>query len=341
MAAELSAAEDDAWKEGLRGALAAHLGIASWRVLVGFVRAASARVHVQVQVRLIDGEEESMGFEGTAEESAGYLLQLLEDNGGELVLEGNEEAVYRLTAVVFALSSPPPPPPPPPPHPPPPLSPPPLCETTGAAAASVFFDGEQGCAFLDSAVGWWRLLLVAVVIGGAVMAVLLAVLWYGVLDDEEKQSVKGAGKAKQPGKKRGACANVRQVIKHPMVSLWRSTLAGEIDLLTDVIFALSLWRAAAIARAGIVEPLPFLSTVEERLALASTVVLAVSVLFCCAGVLGLYCSLAKHDALTRRIFDMHESGFHRAAFFVVVLLAATVNIRLATLLPWTQERDRW
>ena len=28
-------------------------------------------------------------------------------------------------------------------------------------------------------------------------------------------------------------------------------------------------------------------------------------------------------------------------FFIVVLLAATVNIRLATLLPWTQERDRW
>ena len=162
-----------------------------------------------------------------------------------------------------------------------------------------------------------------------------------MLDDEEKQSVKGAGKAKPPGKKRGACAGVRQVIKHPMVSLWRSTLAGEIDLLTDVIFALSLWRAAAIARARSLEPLPFLSTVEERLALASTVVLAVSVLFCCAGVLGLYCSLAKHDALTRRIFDMHESGFHRAAFFVVVLLAATVNIRLATLLPWTQERDRW
>ena len=77
--------------------------------------------------------------------------------------------MYRLTAVVFALSSPPHPPPPPPPHPPPPLSPPPLCETTGAAAASVFFDGEQGCAFLDSAVGWWRLLLVAALVAGRVL----------------------------------------------------------------------------------------------------------------------------------------------------------------------------
>ena len=166
MAAELSDANTAVWKEGLRDALATGLGISPWRVRVGFVRAASARaqvrVHVQVQAILIDGEEESMGFEGTAEESAGYLLQLLEDNGGELVLEGNEEAVYRLTAVVFALSSPPHPPPPPPPHPPhppppppphpppppppphppppppphppPPLSPPPLCESTGAAA---------------------------------------------------------------------------------------------------------------------------------------------------------------------------------------------------------------
>ena len=56
----------------------------------------------------------------------------------------------------------------------------------------------------------------------------------------------------------------------------------------------------------------------------STVVLAVSVLFCCAGVLGLYCSLAK-TALTRRIFDMHEPPPKRAAFFVLLLFAATVN----------------
>ena len=31
----------------------------------------------------------------------------------------------------------------------------------------------------------------------------------------------------------------------------------------------------------------------------------------------------------------------KATFFLVIVLSATVNVRLATLLPWTQERDRW
>ena len=110
---------------------------------------------------------------------------------------------------------------------------------------------------------------------------------------------------------------------------------GDPRSITDVIFALSLWKTAAAARkeggAG---------AVEEQLALASTVVIALSVLFCCVLTVGwLYCSLARHDALSRHIFSMDESGLDKAVFFVLIILAATVNVRLATLLPYTERQS--
>ena len=52
-----------------------------------------------------------------------------------------------------------------------------------------------------------------------------------------------------------------------------------------------------------------------------------SALFCCAGVLGLYISLARRRALSRHIFDVHETSVSRATFFLLVLLASVVNVR--------------
>ena len=132
---------------------------------------------------------------------------------------------------------------------------------------------------------------------------------------------------------------------HPAVAAWRSTLGGVLDLLTDVVFAFSLWRAAenaqqralgAAAEAGEAAP-GFFASVEAPLAVASTALIATSILFCCGGVLRLYVTMARSGKLSRRLFHMDESGVDKAAFFVLVLLAATVNVRLAALLPWHKD----
>ena len=68
-------------------------------------------------------------------------------------------------------------------------------------------------------------------------------------------------------------------------------------------------------------------------------VIVVSVLFCCVGVLTLYCSLARQDALSRHIFSMEQRFVDKATFFVLIILAATVNVRLAALLPYTDRRS--
>ena len=144
---------------------------------------------------------------------------------------------------------------------------------------------------------------------------------------------------------KGAFKAVKAFATHPAVAAWRSTLGGVLDLLTDVVFAISLWRAAdtaqqralgAVAEAGETAP-GFFASVEAPLAVASTALIATSILFCCGGVLRLYVTMARSGKLSRRLFHMDESGVDKAAFFVLVLLAATVNVRLAALLPWHKD----
>ena len=47
---------------------------------------------------------------------------------------------------------------------------------------------------------------------------------------------------------KGAFKAVKAFATHPAVAAWRSTLGGVLDLLTDVVFAFSLWRAAEKAQ---------------------------------------------------------------------------------------------
>ena len=260
--------------------------------------------------------------------------------------------------------------PPAPPTPPP--SPPPRCDATGTAALEVLFDGAERCGILNTSVGGWRLLLLGIGGGGAVLAVVLAVLWFKVLTRPEKEVARGSkakagakeagegegeeagadgpeGKTQKKKKKKGGIKGAFKAVKafatHPAVAAWRSTLGGVLDLLTDVVFAISLWRAADTAQqralgaaAEADEAAPgFFASVEAPLAVASTALIATSILFCCGGVLRLYVTMARSGKLSRRLFHMDESGVDKAAFFVLVLLAATVNVRLAALLPWHKD----
>ena len=260
--------------------------------------------------------------------------------------------------------------PPAPPTPPP--SPPPRCDATGTAALEVLFDGAEWCGIAETSVGGWRLLLLGISGGGAVLAAVLAVLWFKVLTRAEKEVARGSkakagakeagegegeeagadgpeGKTQKKKKKKGGIKGAFKAVKafatHPAVAAWRSTLGGVLDLLTDVVFAFSLWRAAenaqqralgAAAEAGEAAP-GFFASVEAPLAVASTALIATSILFCCGGVLRLYVTMARSGKLSRRLFHMDESGVDKAAFFVLVLLAATVNVRLAALLPWHKD----
>ena len=218
------------------------------------------------------------------------------------------------------------------------------------------------CGIVNTSVGGWRLLLLGIGGGGAVLAVVLAVLWFKVLTRPEKEVARGSkakagakeageGKTKKEKKKKGGIKGAFKAVKafatHPAVAAWRSTLGGVLDLLTDVVFAFSLWRAAenaqqralgAAAEAGEAAP-GFFASVEAPLAVASTALIATSILFCCGGVLRLYVTMARSGKLSRRLFHMDESGVDKAAFFVLVLLAATVNVRLAALLPWKQSGE--
>ena len=127
----------------------------------------------------------------------------------------------------------------------------------------------------ETSVGGWRLLLLGISGGGAVLAAVLAVLWFKVLTRPEKEVARGSkakagakeagegegevagadgheGKTKKQKQKKGGIKGAFKAVKafatHPAVAAWRSTLGGVLDLLTDVVFAFSLWRAAENAQ---------------------------------------------------------------------------------------------
>ena len=183
--------------------------------------------------------------------------------------------------------------------------------------------------------------------GGAVMAVLLAVLWFWVETAEERRSftspfavtqaqlpaaetsaggtVVGVEEVKKKKKKKKWWKSAWAVVRHPVVSLWRSSVVGMLDLMTDVVFCLSLRRAAAEEGAD---------PAGGHLATASAVLIGGSTLVCTTGVVGLYFHGAATKALSRRLFTLDAKTSDKVAFFLLVLLAATVNVRLAAMLPW-------
>ena len=74
--------------------------------------------------------------------------------------------------------------------------------------------------------------------------------------------------------------------------------------------------------------------------------IGVATLFCGSAVLGLYFHGAATDAFSRpRLFTLQTKGLHKLTFFLIVVLAATVNVRLASLLPWEvtgrTTKTRW
>ena len=347
MAEDLSDATTDAWRAGLRRSLATYLGISAWRVLIDYVRAGS----VQVGVRIIDAD--GMGNEQSAAKSTAYLIQLLEGK------EQLEVAGYKLTAAEVVLSPPfPPPPHPPPPYPPAPpspptspppspqpLAPPPLCADL---TTERFFDGSLGCSVVDSKVGTYQMMVLTMAAGGVALALVLAVLWFKVNTAEERRSftspfevsqaqlpaaeisadgtVVGVEEVKKKKKRKCSCIkSAWAFVRHPVVSLWRSSVVGMLDLMTDVVFCLSMRRAAAEEGAD---------PAVGHLATASAVLIGGSTLVCTTGVVGLYFHGAATKSLSRRLFTLDAKTRDKAAFFLLVLLAATVNVRLAAMLPW-------
>ena len=334
---------------------------------------------VDVELRIVDDAGTQDDVEIPAAIVALNWATKVEENWDSTLGEFSREGL-----TVQPVAPPPPEPPAPPTVPPqtttswppapptPPPSPPPRCDATGAAALEVLFDGAEWCGIAETSVGGWRLLLLGISGGGAVLAAVLAVLWFKVLTRAEKEVARGSkakagakeagegegeeagadgpeGKTQKKKKKKGGIKGAFKAVKafatHPAVAAWRSTLGGVLDLLTDVVFAISLWRAAdtaqqralgAAAEAGETAP-GFFASMEARLAVASTALIATSILFCCGGVLRLYVTMARSGKLSRRLFHMDESGVDKAAFFVLVLLAATVNVRLAALLPWHKD----
>ena len=316
---------------------------------------------VQLGVRVIDSD--GMGYEPSARRSTEYLLEQLAIRSPLTLGRG---AYVVTNGDVVQLPSPPPPPrtpspsppasPPPPAAPLPPAAPPPSCSAEGLRGLLTAFDPTTSCDVTRSSVGSWRLLLLTVFGGGIVLAVLFFVLWKCVLTKKEKYGeacrkgidpnetwVAGIAKpmptkeeSESKGRKSGSFKQKKKKVvraaTHPVVNIWRSSVFGLIDVMTDVVFCLSLWRAAASAAGG--------GAVVWGLAVASSACIGVSVFFCGGSVLWLYFDMNKKGGLQRRLFHMHEKSLHKATFFLVIVLSATVNVRLATLLPWRNAYAR-
>jgi hypothetical protein len=184
VAAELSVANTDAWKAGLRRAIATHLGISAWRVLIDYVRAGSRRGRalnvgsVQVGMRIIDAD--GAGTEESAAQSAAYLKELLVGK------DQLEVAEYSLTAAEV-MESPPPPPSSPSPSPPPPAE---TCDCNDADASD---ECKLTCETLGAAVGIaGSALIVAIVlpiVGCLLLGLIIALVVYCCCCKDKKAAV--------------------------------------------------------------------------------------------------------------------------------------------------------
>ena len=334
MAGDLSAVDDD-WKAELRRGIALSLGISAWRVIIEYVRAGS----VQVGVRIIDAD--GMGNELTAAASAAYLVQL----GSEKFGSGGQLALGAYTLTEVGIAQPSPPPPPPTPLAPQPLPPPHPCDATDAGA---FFNASLGCTPRH---GLWtlRTSVAVVLVGGAGVLVLLILLWTLGYDDADRESVtdpfsKGKHKERERrlseesvsarssrDKAKVKMKLAKAHVSHPIFNFWRSSMGGMLDLLTDVLFCLSLYYDTTLgsgADGGGVATLFY----------ASAACIAFSVVFNFTTVIWMYFGRSKD--LARSVFDVEQKTAPKLFFFLVMLLAGFINIRLAALLPWKQTQRR-
>ena len=312
-------------------------------MIIDYARAGS----VQVGVRIIDAD--GVGAEPTAAASADRLIQ----QGSARFGSGEEFVIgaYSLTEVGIAQPSPPPPPPPPTPPPPsPPGAPPPLlpphpCAATDAAA---FFDGSRVCT-PRHALWALRTSVAVVLVGGAGVLVLLILLWKLGYDDADRESVSDpfrTGKHKERERRlseesaRASSSGDRAKLKlkqakahatHPVLNFWRSSMGGMLDLLTDVLFCLSLFYESTLG--GGVD-----GGGVASLFYASAACIAFSVLYNFGAVVWMY--FRRSTDLTRSLFDIEQNSAQKLFFFVVMLLAGLINIRLAALLPWKQTQRR-
>ena len=139
---------------------------------------------------------------------------------------------------------------------------------------------------------------------------------------------------------------LRDKASHPLCGFWRSTMQGLVDVLTDVLFCLSLAYESVVAAARLraADEEAAAARLEAALSplfFASAACIAVSVLFNFTATLWLYFSRGREgDHLARTVFSVDASSHHKLFFFLVILLATLVNIRLAALLPWKKEARR-
>ena len=123
-------------------------------------------------------------------------------------------------------------------------------------------------------------------------------------------------------------------------------MQGLVDVLTDVLFCLSLAYESVVAAARLraadeEEAAARLEAALSPLFFASAACIAASVLFNFTATLWLYFSRGRGgDHLARTVFSVDASSHHKLFFFLVIMLAALVNIRLAALLPWKKEARR-
>jgi len=331
----LEVANEDRWRDRLRRSLAKDLGISAWRVLIDYVRAGS----VNVGVRIIDTEE--MGTEPTAADSANYLINYLQERfDAERAIDLPSLKWIEIVAVGASVRMPSPPPPPPPSAPPPP-SPPPAPDPCDASDAAVFFNTSLGW---DDCRQWsslWtlRLTVLAGACGSVIIALVLVLVWFCGLNKTEQFEVQNPFRMKEAAAQRQRSAEMRRQrrmsgvrlpvsekakrlkrkVKHPLFGFWRSTMAGLVDILTDLLFCLSLvyesQRAAERLRAdNDEEEAARVLGIYTPLFVASAACIAISVLFNFTAVLRLYFSHSKDgtDYLARTVFSVDAKGVHKA-----------------------------
>ena len=170
----------------------------------------------------------------------------------------------------------------------------------------------------------WRLTVLALVVGGGVVALVLMLGWYTGLSKDERASASDPFKKEEQRRREGetltAAKKLKQKVCHPILGYWRSTMVGLLDVLTDVLFCLSLYNEGGGA---------------SPLFIVSAACIIVSVGFSFSATLWLYCRGAGGRRSTSRpIFSIEESSHRKIFFFLVVMLSGVVNVSLAALLPW-------
>ena len=222
LAGEITEAQTDAWKDGLRRAIALNLGIAAWRLIIDNVRAGS----VEVTLRIIDTAD--MGNVLSAADSADHLEKLSAKGSASF-------GAYSLADVTVKQ----------PPSPPPSAPGPDPCERTDADA---FFNASLGCTSKFSSTLWTLRATIIVVVGGGVLVfVLIGLLWKFGYDADDKKALRdpfktgkyeeqkarwtefrnsSSSELSKKEKRKIQMEMMKAKAKHPVLTFWRSSMSG-------------------------------------------------------------------------------------------------------------------